>query len=379
MRQHPSGIPSLDDLLSGGLTLGDNVVWIADQRRATHAACRAFLAAAPTGAQVRYVSFSTSSAIDDLPPGIDRVDVRLPADPTDAADLEALLTDDARAEGSHLVIDGLDDVLARWGAPETVAFYRRICPRLFDLGAIAYWTGSREMLSAPVIEGITRIAQCVFELRGDRLRIAKAEGRPSRIQGTLVEIATDADGTLRIVREHAVGRLGEGLRRIRRERNLTQSQLAAVARVTPAAISQAETGRRGLSLDTLIPLCEALGITLDDLMTGPGTVEHHLVRHDRQVTGSDAAPGDVVALFDDPSAGLRSYLVNLDADETGSPMFSHKGLEVILVADGLVLIDLGEQTPVMRAGDALMVSRVPIRGWTNLRREPARLFWLVSG
>ena len=59
--------------------------------------------------------------------------------------------------------------------------------------------------------------------------------------------------------------------------------------------------------------------------------------------------------------------------------FSHKGLEMILVADGLVLVDLGDQTPVMRAGDALMVRRVAIRGWENLRREPARLFWVVSG
>lgn len=372
-----TGIPTLDDLLGGGLLVGDNVVWLADERRATLPACRAFLGAG-TGRR-RYVALGSSTPPSDLSHGVEVVRPSLPATPGDADELEALLVDVASDDDARIVVDGLDDLAARWGAPATVAFYRRVCPRLLDLGALAYWTGSREMLSQPTIDGITKIAQCVFDARGDRLRIVKAEGRSSRIQGALVELAHEADGTPRVVREHAVGRLGEGLRRIRRERNLTQGQLAALAGVTPAAISQAETGRRGLSLDTLVPLVERLGITLDDIVVGsPSTVDHVLVRHDRRRSAVASGPGPV-ALFDDPGEAVRSYLVTLGPEEGGTPSFAHKGLEMILVADGLVLVDLGDQTPVMRAGDALMVRRVPIRGWENLRREPARLFWVVSG
>jgi hypothetical protein len=47
------------------------------------------------------------------------------------------------------------------------------------------------------------------------------------------------------------------------------------------------------------------------------------------------------------------------------------------VAAGLVQVDLGAETPVMRAGDALLASKVAVLGWRNLLGEPARLFWII--
>jgi transcriptional regulator with XRE-family HTH domain len=173
--------------------------------------------------------------------------------------------------------------------------------------------------------------------------------------------------------------VGEGLRRVRRERNLTQGQIAALAGVTPAAISQAEAGRRGLSLDTLIPLCEALGIGVDDLLgSSSASARHALARRDRRTTGRTGDGEAVMALFDDPAPGVRAYLVRLAPDEEGAPPFSHKGPELVLVASGLVLIDLGDTTPVVRAGDALMVRSAPLLRWTNLGPGTAQLFWVLT-
>jgi len=31
----------------------------------------------------------------------------------------------------------------------------------------------------------------------------------------------------------------------------------------------------------------------------------------------------------------------------------------------------------LRAGDAILATRAPIRGWTNLQGEPASLFWIL--
>jgi hypothetical protein len=41
------------------------------------------------------------------------------------------------------------------------------------------------------------------------------------------------------------------------------------------------------------------------------------------------------------------------------------------------MIDLGDMSPVLRAGDAILATRSPILGWRNLGSEPARLFWIV--
>ena len=154
---------------------------------------------------------------------------------------------------------------------------------------------------------------------------------------------------------------------------MTQRQLAELAGVTPAAISQAESGRRGLSLETLVPLCDRLRISLDDLLGVRPLHRHLLARRDRHPLGDGWT-----ALFDDPDLGTRVYRVELKADEQGSPPFVHKGIEVVLVAQGLVLLDLGDDTPVMRAGDALMVTADPIKSWLCLGPGPAELFWIAE-
>ena len=55
----------------------------------------------------------------------------------------------------------------------------------------------------------------------------------------------------------------------------------------------------------------------------------------------------------------------------------HKGAELLVVAAGLVQVDLGTAAPVMRAGDAVLATRVAIESWRNLAGTPARLFWVL--
>ena len=49
----------------------------------------------------------------------------------------------------------------------------------------------------------------------------------------------------------------------------------------------------------------------------------------------------------------------------------------MLVGNGVVQIMLNEETPVLRGGDAVLVTQDAIRGWRNLLPETARLFWIV--
>ncbi len=366
-----TGVPTLDAFLGGGLVSGDNVVWVDDDRSAGLWFCRRMLDAG-TGPK-RFVSFTPA---DDRPTFGDDVEVidlsGIDAD-TDVAELATTILAMDQPDGARIVFDGLDHLVMHAGASPTLQLYTRVCPRLFERGALAYWTGSREWLSTGLLDSVTKIAQCVFDVRDRRLRVAKAEGRPAQIDGALVDVIATDDGGFELGREHVVGRVGTGLRRVRQARNLTQGQLAELAHVTPAAISQTESGRRGLSLDTLVPLCDTLGIGLDDLLGTPRTQDVVLARRDRLTAGRDA-----VALFDDPTRGPQAYLVRLEPGESGSPPFTHKGVEQVLVADGLVLIDTGATTPVLRTGDALMVRRVVIERWTNLGDAPAQLFWVAS-
>lgn len=364
-----TGVPSLDVLLGDGLQAGDNVVLLTDEARLGHLFADAFVEADPR--RTVWTNLGAKPG-PTAPAGVEVLSLK----PKGMGDIEASVAAIVEAASTYprLVISGLDTVHARAGAEVAIELYRLCCPRLFDLGAIACWPVPREAVGATVTTRIGRIAQVVLDIRRDTIRVVKAEGRNGRLQGVLAELHADGDdGRPLVGRDLVAGRLGEGLKRLRRDRSLTQRQLADMAGVTPAAISQAETGRRGLSLETLVSLCEALGTGLDDLLGAERSRSHVIARRD----GRPVQDG-MVALLDTPGDGGSVYRVELEPGASGGPPFAYKGPELVLVARGLVLVDLGEDTPVMRTGDALRVVAEPIEGWTNLGTDVAELFWLAE-
>ncbi|HEX2042708.1 MAG TPA: XRE family transcriptional regulator [Acidimicrobiales bacterium] len=369
----PSGVADVDALL-GGLILGDNVVWVLDDAEAVGRLENALVAEVTgRGERCFYVTAVSDPAKLQarLGPLVTVLDARARGTYGDAAVLETAVIEGARSNPpGYVLFDGLVQFARRWGPAKAVAFFSRVCPRLFDLGAIAYWRAPRAELGKAFIEQVTNVTQCVLEIADGSLRVVKAEGRPASVQGRLLRLDL-SDGGVRLEDERALGRLGRGLERLRRERNLSQSELARLAGVTPSAVSQAESGRRGLSLDTLLLLSERLGMGLDELLASAPTGGYVLARHPRTAIEPNTA------LLDDPKAGLRAYLVRLGPGEAGTPDLVHKGPELVLVASGLVQLTVGSDTPVMRAGDALLATTLAVSGWRNLMNAPALLFWVL--
>ena len=62
--------------------------------------------------------------------------------------------------------------------------------------------------------------------------------------------------------------IGERLLKLRKERNLSQEELANVLDVSRQTISKWETDQSTPDFDKIIPLCEYFGITSDELLTG---------------------------------------------------------------------------------------------------------------
>ncbi|MCB0976385.1 MAG: helix-turn-helix domain-containing protein [Acidimicrobiales bacterium] len=363
-----SGVSGLDDLLEGGLLAGDNVVLLGEHAAAEDALARAFVSHRPTDSA--WIALDEPPALAHTEIEVTRLALQLPAD-LETATATIVRTATARP---RLVVSGLHTVEARHGSGVAIELYRRCCPRLFELGAVACWPVPRPAVAPTVVTTIGQIAQVVIELRNGALRVAKAEGRSSRVQGAMAELRMEGPDTEpQVGRDLVTGRLGEGLRRLRGRRNLTQRQLAELAMVTPAAISQAESGRRGLSLETLVVLSDALGTGIDDLLGDVPPRGHVLARRDARSVQDGATP-----LFDAPEHGSSVYRIRLERAAVGRPPFTHKGPELVLVARGLVLIDLGADTPVMRGGDALRVAEDAIARWRNLGDDEAELFWLAE-
>jgi transcriptional regulator with XRE-family HTH domain len=368
----PSGLDDLDGIL-GGLLAGDNVVWVSDDPGLCDQIERSMLSATTTDDRAVYVTALATPATTRRNFGAELmvVDARPGSRSSDPILLEQTIVTTSKAGANRVVIDGLDVFARQWGTDRAIGFFKRVCPRLFDLGAIAYWRVSRATIGNAGIEEIRKVTQCVFELDERHLRVIKAEGHSALVQGRLFRVSREKD-TIHLHPEQALGRLAEGLRRVRAERNLNQSELARLAEVSPSAISQAEGGQRGLSLDTLLNLTGGLAMGLDELLENQERPDYVLARRNR-----GPRLGDSKFLLGDPSMGLRVYFVNLPAGEKGTPPVKHKGAELVLVARGLVLVDLGSSSPAVRAGDAILATKVPILSWRNLAPEASVLFWIL--
>jgi quercetin dioxygenase-like cupin family protein len=74
---------------------------------------------------------------------------------------------------------------------------------------------------------------------------------------------------------------------------------------------------------------------------------------------------------------MRAYVVRIAPGGTVQPALAHKGVELVLVADGLVQVVLSSGRPVLRSGEALLVDRGTIAEWRNLGDRRATAFWVI--
>jgi len=371
-----TGVAELDRALDG-LYWGDNVVWVweggelSPQGLFYDAITRRREDFGRTG----YVVASSDPAdVKARWPWIEILDARKGTPITSPRSLlEAIRQFCVRARRPLLLFDSLEALSSRWGMRVASDFFGRCCPMLLDLGAIAYWSVPGASQYRTLHREIEQITQCIIVVSEGRLRISKAEGRPPGAQGQLFRYSVK-DGTLQLQPAQAVARVGAALRAYRLRRELSQSDLARLAGVSPSAISQVERGERGLSLETLLTLAWRLNITLDELLGGEVTPDYRIGRRHGPV---DAPTGSVLPLLDDAEAGMRAYLVSLPRSATVEAPFAHKGTELVGVVSGLVQVLLGSGRPVLRRGETLIASRRRIDAWRNVGESDAQCLWVL--
>lgn len=367
-----TGCDDLDQVI-GGLIPGDNVVWVTERADWFQRVVGTFVERGRQQHPTLVVALTARDLGVPWPAGVERLDATpgsVWAGPTALADeLDRRLVNEP---GAHVVIDGFEVLVRRWGAERALAFFARTCPSMLQYGTITLWRSGRQV-GAALLERMRQITQCFFEMRGQHLHVHKAEGRSGSVPGSVHQVSFDEDGLhLRLLPTH--GRLATGLSALRRDLGLTKAQLAELAGVTPSAISQAESTARGLSLDTLLTLSDRLGVSLDRLVGARPDPGYRLARFDRH--RPTVAEG-VVTLADDPDLGLRALFVTLAGHQESSVPVAHKGAELVAVARGLVQVHVGDDTPVLRAGDTLLATTATLVRWRNLRPDPAAFYWIL--
>jgi transcriptional regulator with XRE-family HTH domain len=153
----------------------------------------------------------------------------------------------------------------------------------------------------------------------------------------------------------ALGAVGPRLRALRRERGTTLAALAERTGVSVSTLSRLESGARRPTLELLLPLAKAHGVTLDELVDAPATGDPRVVLRPTIRHGMTVVP------LTRRSGGIQAFKLVFTGEERGEPdPRTHEGYEWMYVLDGRLRVILGEHDLVLEPGEAAEFdTRVP--------------------
>ena len=184
----------------------------------------------------------------------------------------------------------------------------------------------------------------------------------------------------RLLEQH----IGSALRRGRLTQNLVIAEVANLAGISSGMLSKLENGQSAASLDTLVSLSQALGVSLASLFQGFPSEEGgaQLVKAGQgmEVVRRGTRKGHtyhLLAAERGPRRLFEPFLVTLSDKSEVFPRFEHPGVEFLHVLEGRIEYRHGKYTYLMGPGDSLTLRGEVPHGPERLIRLPIRLLSVI--
>ncbi len=161
-------------------------------------------------------------------------------------------------------------------------------------------------------------------------------------------------GGMAIDLDQALDAVGPRLRALRRQRETTLADLSSETGISVSTLSRLESGARRPTLELLLPLARAHGVTLDELVGAPPTGDPRV--HLRPVTRH----GMTMLPLSRRAGGIQAYKLVIPASKRDPDPQTHEGYEWMYVLNGRLRLILGEHDLVLAPGEAAEFdTRVP--------------------
>ncbi|MFE1797263.1 helix-turn-helix domain-containing protein [Streptomyces sp. NPDC059517] len=143
--------------------------------------------------------------------------------------------------------------------------------------------------------------------------------------------------------------VGPRLKRLRLNRGVTLTDLATETGISTSTLSRLEAGLRRPTLEQLLPLARAYGVTIDELVDAPPTGDPRI--NLRPIPCGD---GSVVLPLTRRPGGIQAYKFVLPTgnDDAEPDLRTHEGYDWVYVLNGTLRLVLGEHDLILRAGEA---------------------------
>jgi transcriptional regulator with XRE-family HTH domain len=142
--------------------------------------------------------------------------------------------------------------------------------------------------------------------------------------------------------------VGPRLKQLRQRRQVTLADLAETTGISVSTLSRLEAGLRRPTLEQLLPLARAHGLTLDELVDAPPTGDPRV--NLRSIPGAD---GSTILPLSRRPGGIQAYKFVLPAAKDGAvpQLRTHEGYDWAFVLDGRLRLVLGEHDLVLKPGE----------------------------
>lgn len=143
--------------------------------------------------------------------------------------------------------------------------------------------------------------------------------------------------------------VGPRLKQLRQRRDVTLTDLAEETGISISTLSRLEAGLRRPTLEQLLPLARANGVTLDELVDAPPTGDPRI--NLRPIPGGDGA---VVLPLTRRPGGIQAYKFVLPTgrDDAEPDLRTHEGYDWAYVLNGTLRLVLGEHDLLLSPGEA---------------------------
>lgn len=139
--------------------------------------------------------------------------------------------------------------------------------------------------------------------------------------------------------------IGPRLKRVRTQRSVTLTALAAETGISKSTLSRLEAGERKPSLELLLPIARSHRIALDDLIGAPEFGDARIRLTPRIRNGRVFVP-----LTENPR-GMHAWKVVIPPEPGEPEMRTHGGFEWLYVLAGRLRLILGEKDITMTPGE----------------------------
>jgi len=143
----------------------------------------------------------------------------------------------------------------------------------------------------------------------------------------------------------ALDQVGPRLKRLRTQRGVTLTSLAAATGISKSTLSRLETGHRRPSLELLLPLAQAYHVPLDDLVGAPEVGDPRIRLKPRRVKGRTVIP-----LTRQPG-GMQAWKIVIPTSKVEPDLRAHDGYEWLYVLSGRMRLVLGDHDLVLGPGE----------------------------